>query len=466
MDIDIRLWCGTMILIIFACLEKKVLQSSLLCLTTHTIQDAATAEQIMGEVHPSSSLTCGSLCEYDDWFQRAKCENLGFTTIPNSTGCEGANMLEIQNNNISLVTSEILSGYSNILMLDLSNNSIVHIKPGTFKHTHYIENILLSRNQIKQLKNGTFIGPEHRLIRLFLDHNKLRQIGELTLKGLRRLKTLTFSNNLLHDLPDELFKDLTSLQYLHLSGNKLKHLKNNIFHGLVRLKSISLDRNYLSSIPVGLFSGLESLSSVDLSYNRLTVVPTPEDLGIQSHLKNLNLYGNNFTSSSSIIPYLERNGLLVTVTSNPFECDCKFKALQEWFQSVPEENQHLVTDRSPLECRWNGSLVPILDDLSPMCLIPSEYTTFSTSTIGQQKSFTSRAQTSSSGQRPIEIYDAVTTVSSGNHDETQTLSSSQSSGNCDSYTSCDIALVLSSVSIIFQFITLIVLITMICKSKK
>ncbi|PIK56325.1 putative chondroadherin-like protein [Apostichopus japonicus] len=416
-----------MIRIIFGNPEKQVLRSSLLCLTILTILDAATAERTMREVHPSSSLTCGSLCVYDDWFQRAKCENLGFMAIPNSTGCEGANILDIQNNNISLVSSDILSGYSNIVILDLSNNSIVHIKPGTFKNTHYIENMFLSRNQIRNLTDGTFIGPEHRLIRLFLDNNKLRHLHELTLKGLRKLKTLTFSNNLLHDLPDELFKDLTSLQYLHLSGNKLTHLKSNIFSGLVRLKSISLDRNYLSSIPVGLFSGLESLTSVDLSYNHLTVVPTPEDLGIQSCLKFLNLYGNNFNSSSSIIPYLERNGLLVTVTSNPFECDCKFKALQEWFQRIPEENQHLVTDRSPLECRWNGSLVPILEDLSPMCLIPSEYTTFSTSTMGQQKSFTSRAQTSSSRQRPIETYDAVTTVSSGNHDETQKLSSSQSS---------------------------------------
>ncbi|PIK43196.1 hypothetical protein BSL78_19952 [Apostichopus japonicus] len=455
-----------MILIIFACLEKKVLQSSLLCLTTLTIQDAATAEQIMGEVHPSSSLTCGLLCEYDDWFQRAKCENRGFTTIPNSTGCEGANMLEIQNNNISLVTSDILSGYSNIVILDLSNNNIAHIKPGTFKHTHYIENIFLSRNQIKNLTDGTFIGPEHRLIRLFLDHNKLRHLYELTLKGLRKLTTLTFSNNLLHNLPEKLFMNLTSLQYLHLSGNKLKHLKNNIFSGLVRLKSISLDRNYLSSIPVGLFSGLESLTSVDLSYNHLTAIPTPEVLGIQSHLKYLNLYGNNFNSSSSIIPYLERNGLLVTITSNPFECDCNFKALQEWFQSVPEENQHLVTDGSPLECRWNGSLVPILDDLSPMCLIPSEYTTFSTSTMYPRKSLTSPAHINSSRQPPIETNDAVTTESSGNHDEAKTPSPLHSSGTCASYTSCYIALVLSSVVIILQFITLIVLYKNDRKSKK
>lgn len=209
---------------------------------------------------------------------------------------------------------------------------------------------------------------------------------------------------------------------------------------------------------------MESLTSVDLSYNHLTVVPTPEDLGIQSCLKYLNLYGNNFNSSSSIIPYLERNGLLVTVTSNPFECDCNFKALQEWFQSVPEENQHLVTDRSPLECRWNGSLVPILDDLSPMCLIPSEYTTFSTSTMYPRKSLTSPAQTSSIRQRSIETYDAVTTVSSGNYDETQTPSSSKSSGNCDAYTSCDKALVLLYVVITLELIILIVLFTMFFKS--
>ncbi|PIK43195.1 hypothetical protein BSL78_19951 [Apostichopus japonicus] len=455
-----------MILIIFGNPEKQVLRSSLLCLTILTTQDAATAERIMGQVNPSSSLTCGSHCEYDDWFQRAKCENLGFMIIPNSTGCEGANMLEIQNNNISLVTSDILSGYSNIVMLDLSNNSIVHIKPGTFKHTHFIENMFLSRNQIKNLTDGTFVGPEHRLIRLLLDNNKLRHLYELTLKGLRKLKTLTFSNNLLHDLPDELFKDLTSLEYLHLNGNKLRHLKSNIFSGLVRLKSISLDRNYLSSIPVGLFSGLDSLTSVDLSYNHLTVVPIPEDLGIQSHLKYLNLYGNNFTSLYSIIPYLERSDLLVTVTSNPFECDCNFKALQEWFHSKPEENQYLVTDRSPLECRWNGSLIQILDDLAPICPNPSDYTTFSTSSMYPPKSLTTPAHINNSRQRPIETSDAVITVSSRNHDETQTPSSSQSSGNCDAYASCDKALVLLYVVITLQLMILIVLLTMFCKSKK
>ncbi|XP_071839238.1 uncharacterized protein [Apostichopus japonicus] len=371
MDHRFRLYNDVVVVVlIIGTLKYQVFGSTSEQLTSTTLKDLMEKERRV-EGYLQITQTCESVCEYDDWYQRAKCNNRGLQMIPYSTGCEEADMLELHENVITNITSDLLSGYGNIETLDLSHNKIASVQPGTFDSTRVLENIFLSANLITELENGTFRGTEHQLVRLFLDNNKLTEIHSLALRKLRKLKTLTFSNNKLTFLPENVFIDLAEMQYLHLRGNRLTYLDSNIFSGCSQLKSISMDRNYLTLVPAGLFRGLTSLSSVDLSYNQIEDIPSPIDLGIHNNLQTLNLCNNYFTSSATITTYLDNTGLLVMCGSNPFECDCSFQRLQDWFNRQSEENRNLITSRSPLGCKWNASLISIDDDLPSVCLLPT-----------------------------------------------------------------------------------------------
>ncbi|PIK56324.1 Leucine-rich repeat-containing protein 15 [Apostichopus japonicus] len=354
--------------LILGTLKYQVFGSTSEQLTSTTLKDLMEKERRI-EGYPQITQTCESVCEYDDWYQRAKCNNRGLRLIPNSIGCEEAHMLELHENVITNITSYLLSGYGNIETLDLSHNKIASVKPGTFDSTRFLENIFLSANLITELENGTFKGTEHHLVRLFLDNNKLTEIHPFALRKLRKLKTLTFSNNKLTFLPENVFSDLAEMQYLHLTGNRLTYLDSNIFSGCSQLRSISIDRNYLTVIPAALLRGLTSLRSMDLSYNHIKSIPSPIDLGIHNNLQTLNLCNNRFTSSATITTYIDNTGLLVICGSNPFECDCSFQRLQDWFNRQSGEKRNLITSRSPLECKWNASLTSIDDDLSSVCLV-------------------------------------------------------------------------------------------------
>ncbi|PIK41862.1 putative chondroadherin-like protein [Apostichopus japonicus] len=316
-------------------------------------------------------IVCGLVCEYDDWFNRAKCDNRGLQVIPNSTGCEETRMLELEANDITSITFDLISSYRNIVILGLSRNSIASLEPGTFETTIYLENIIFSRNQLSQLENGTFRGPEHHLVGLYLDNNRLIEVHGLTLHGLKKLQTLSFSDNLIHFLPDNLFNDLTDLQHLHLSGNKLTHLDVHIFSGLSKLKLISLDRNHLDSIPTGVFDGLTSLYSVDLSNNHLYSIPQPSGLGLLHGLQSIYLNENYFTMSNLIIPFLNTSDILI-LGGNPFLCDCTFIQVQTWFLGKSKDDPTFLLQRSSLGCWWDDRFIDIYGDLSETCQDSSE----------------------------------------------------------------------------------------------
>ncbi|PIK41863.1 putative chondroadherin-like protein isoform X1 [Apostichopus japonicus] len=346
-----------------------------------------TSSALQNKLHDEESPTivCGFACEYDDWFNRAKCDNRGLQVIPNATGCEETRILELEANGITSITFEFISSYRNIVTLDLSRNSIASLQPGTFESTIYLENIIFSRNQLTKLENGTFRGPEHHLVRLFLDDNRLIEVHGLVLHGLRKLQTLTFSHNLIHYLPDNLFNDLADLRYLHLSGNKLTYLDGNIFSGLSKLKSISLNRNHLGSIPAGVFDGLTSLNSVDLSNNHLYSIPQPTDLGLLHGLQSIYLNENVFTISNLIIPFLNTSDILI-IGGNPFLCDCTFIQVQTWFLGKSKDDQTFLLRRSSLGCWWDDRFIDIYGDLSETCQDSSENRQISTPPGGSDES--------------------------------------------------------------------------------
>ncbi|KAJ8037640.1 Leucine-rich repeats and immunoglobulin-like domains protein 3 [Holothuria leucospilota] len=293
----------------------------------------------------SRHYNCNEVCEYDDWFNRAHCEERHLYQVPFSTGCTEAVMLEIQENYIERLTVECLTGYNKVRTLDISRNSISIIDSGTFLGVPRLRNLLASHNHLNELPNGTFKGPEHHLERIYLSHNELRYIDEHAFKNLRHVVLLYLTYNNIETLHPRVFLGMLKLRYLHLGKNKLKFVHHSAFHGLNSLESIDLSNNKLRLIPDGLFDGLGSLREVMLSGNDIVSLPVP-----RGHVRYelFDVANNNLIQSGNILPYLHISDTIY-IDGNPFICDCDFLLVQQWYQNKTQSEQHYKI-HNPITC--------------------------------------------------------------------------------------------------------------------
>ncbi|KAJ8027244.1 Platelet glycoprotein V [Holothuria leucospilota] len=289
------------------------------------------------QVQPTESeltITCGNSCEYEEWFSRAHCDARGLTFVPRCAGCEGAILLELQENSIQSIPPERIAEYYHVKTLDISWNQIDVLDPGTFIHLSHLKNIVCSHNSLHIVQNGLFNGTEQTLSRIYLNNNNIYIIGDKAFKKLSQLIAIYLNNNHIRSLPQNVFSDVTNIKYLILSDNDLDYVDSYQFKGLIKLQYLSLDGNNLRIIPEGLFTGLESLKEVLLSHNKLITIPAPQILGLPFHLDRLDLRNNHLNQSAAVIPYLTNVNWTVYLEENPYICDCSFQSIQNWFNAT------------------------------------------------------------------------------------------------------------------------------------
>ncbi|KAJ8027578.1 Reticulon-4 receptor [Holothuria leucospilota] len=314
--------------------------------------------------------TCEQVCWYEDWFSRAHCYNRQLDQIPISTGCERATLLELQNNNIKSITFERISGYTHVRTLDMSRNKITVVFSNIFVNNHNLTNIILSGNKLDKLYNGVFNGTERNLLRIYLRDNKIEILEAGAFFGLGHTISLYLSNNSLTHLPSGIFNDLKDLKHLCLMQNNIVELRRHDFKGLHHLENLTLQGNKVGNLQQGLFHGLQSLKEVNLSKNHLIHIPSPRSLGLHHHMMTLDLSNNNFTNSSTLVPFLFNSTYVVYIHDNPFTCDCAYKKLQEKLLNLS------AYVSQPLKCYSEGILYDIHDNLSLFC---NEHNVVSTS---------------------------------------------------------------------------------------
>ncbi|KAJ8031948.1 Leucine-rich repeat-containing protein 4C [Holothuria leucospilota] len=289
---------------------------------------------------------CGEACEYDDWFQRAHCEERDLDQVPLSLGCESSRILELQVNRIQRIGLQSFSGYRNVKTLDLSRNDISIVAPESFLNVNQLKNIILSQNYLTKIYNGTFAGTEYHLERIYLNNNHITNMSRWAFQGLSTLSLLYLNSDEIRYLPPDVFSEVVSLQYLSLSDNQLTEIAASTFRGLVNLQTVFLDNNALTVLPEGLFADLESLREVDLSHNNLVFVPL-QNTGF-SPLQVLNLEDNHL-KSDVILPYLSISQRLY-IGGNPFICDRDFHRIQQWYLYHTEVDSIYYAHRRPPQC--------------------------------------------------------------------------------------------------------------------
>jgi Leucine-rich repeat (LRR) protein len=200
-------------------------------------------------------------------------------------GFGGSRSVNLQNNNLTSVPSDILSKSSapeEIVQLCLGSNSIMKIDQ-RIANLANLRHLDLSVNCILYLPEE--VGLLSNLEFLDVSDNQIKEVGA-SIWGLSHLHTLRFRQNHISKLSDRL-GSLTSLQELNFSNNELCSIPETITQ-LTSLEKIDLSGNILVEIPD--LIAFTNLRVLHLASNRFSSVPSLcfnlelEDLDLESNL--------------------------------------------------------------------------------------------------------------------------------------------------------------------------------------
>nr|AFK76488.1 toll-like receptor 22d [Gadus morhua] len=222
--------------------------------------------------------------------------------------------LEVRNNSIKVIRSDMLHLCTNLNILDLGTNEITDISDNSFQSLRKLNILILKSNRLTSVpyairkteiskldltfNNINVLGcydlanmtclrilqlNENHLLNLkecvfkdlvnlkhlWLQNNNIYQLNGAFQKNMPKLQELYLFNNQLIDLDQGEFKDLNSLKILSLQGNKLKELKKGNFNGLSNLTNLNLESNEIEEIHNGTFSDLKALQKLNLMTNHL-----------------------------------------------------------------------------------------------------------------------------------------------------------------------------------------------------
>ncbi|KAJ2951194.1 hypothetical protein O0L34_g5586 [Tuta absoluta] len=177
--------------------------------------------------------------------------------------------------------AESFRGLMELRTLDLGDNNIYMLPSEVFCPLFSLEILNLTNNRIQDISEIGFsdwgkgpIAPGKScntgLKMLDLSHNNVLRLPDNGFSSLRSLEVLNIQNNLINEIGDRAFVGLNSLKTLNLSGNKLVAVPPELFQSSRVIKTISLANNSLAVLAPGLLEGLDQLEKLDLSRNRLT----------------------------------------------------------------------------------------------------------------------------------------------------------------------------------------------------
>lgn len=169
--------------------------------------------------------------------------------------------LNIKDNELKEIPTNILKTLRNLTVLDLSLNKITHVDDNAFQNLKLVT-LKLADNEIT-LSSGAFKGLEKSLKNLNLKGTKQKKVPE-ALRGLKTLAFLDLSQNSIRELPgiggQKAFDGLESLTGLNLERNLIQSIGPDAFYGIRgTLSSLSLLNNLIPDFPTGAISSVHDL---------------------------------------------------------------------------------------------------------------------------------------------------------------------------------------------------------------
>ncbi|XKL68731.1 hypothetical protein PGB90_006500 [Kerria lacca] len=205
--------------------------------------------------------------------------------------------LEVAECSLTNLTNGQLRGMENLNFLNASNNAIHELHESTFTSSKRLKMLDLSNNFLVSLSSNIFSSNDE-MEKLWLNNNAIRELEESTFSNLKFLNSLDLSNNFLISLSAGLFVSNVELKELWLSGNPIKflplytfshtpnlnflaakncqlermwdvHKHKDLTKVLMKLQRLDVSDNYLKYVHVSDFEDMEELDTIDLSGNPL-----------------------------------------------------------------------------------------------------------------------------------------------------------------------------------------------------
>ncbi|KAM7367395.1 hypothetical protein PAMP_015300 [Pampus punctatissimus] len=231
-------------------------------------------------------------CEVDGLLHRVDCSDRGLREIPSNLSVF-TSYLDLSMNNLTVLSSGVLSNLHFLEELRLAGNDLSFIPRGAFTGLYNLKVLMLQNNQLRSVPAEAF-NNLHNLQSLRLDANHISIVPIGCFSGLRSLRHLWLDDNSLTEVPVEALSELPALQAMTLALNHISHIPDHAFSKLGRLVVLHLNNNRIVSMGTNCFHGLHSLETLDLNYNSLIEFPTA--IRSLSHLKELGFHSNNIQS--------------------------------------------------------------------------------------------------------------------------------------------------------------------------
>nr|XP_033479767.1 slit homolog 1 protein-like [Epinephelus lanceolatus]XP_033479768.1 slit homolog 1 protein-like [Epinephelus lanceolatus] len=171
------------------------------------------------------------------------CHGLGIHSIPRNIP-RGTERLDLNGNNLTVITKADFSGLKHLRVLHLMENQIGNVERGAF-------------DELKELE------------RLRLNKNRLRELPELLFQKNEGLSRLDLSENSIQAIPRRAFRGATDLKNLQLDKNHISCIEEGAFRALRSLEVLTLNNNNISTIPVSSFNHMPKLRTFRLHSNSL-----------------------------------------------------------------------------------------------------------------------------------------------------------------------------------------------------
>lgn len=216
--------------------------------------------------------------------------------------CGNMSELDLSNNAIQSIQEDAFRSMRRLRILTLSHNKLPSV-PAAVKFLPILSELDLSFNQITKFTCHDFANLT-KLRELSLDHNTIPQLGDCVFRDLRRLEVLKLQSSHITKLNNAFKKDLPNLKQLLLNGNQLSVLKNGRFQGLKSLKLLKLHDSNIKVLEKGCFTGLANLTELHLQTNDILAEKIKRGSfdGLTS-LKILNLKDNHISlKNTSAVP--------------------------------------------------------------------------------------------------------------------------------------------------------------------
>lgn len=177
---------------------------------------------------------------------------------------------------------------------------------------------------------------------LDLHGNPLKTLEEDAFASIEllNLQRLNLSATNLRSVSPNAFRELLILIELDLSQNEFIQLSPDTFRGNVRLRLLVLNDNPLSTLIAEQFPPLKHLKKLELSRCRLQSIHPFALVNLRA-LETVHVHQNLLTyvhENTFNLPVLKT----LTLSENPWYCDCKLRRFHEWFLNSNLGNEEVT----------------------------------------------------------------------------------------------------------------------------